>query len=150
MSKRPNVLMILDGYGLNSNEAGNAVAEAAKKMILGSKMSREQIVDGVNAYFNRTEKGASTTPPECLGMLTLNMLNNYLGKPAEYRLPAYMVFALQEVTKSFEIARLFAEAIGGEVATADEAKQLRIVKLQDTQHKAKQLEKELRELMSKN
>lgn len=29
MSKKPNVLMILDGYGLNSIEKGNAVAEAA-------------------------------------------------------------------------------------------------------------------------
>ena len=29
MSKRPTVLMILDGYGLNENEHGNAVAQAA-------------------------------------------------------------------------------------------------------------------------
>ena len=29
MSKKPSVLMILDGYGLNSIEKGNAVAEAA-------------------------------------------------------------------------------------------------------------------------
>ena len=28
MSKRPTVLMILDGYGLNNNQKGNAVAEA--------------------------------------------------------------------------------------------------------------------------
>ncbi len=26
MSKRPTVLMILDGYGLNNNQKGNAVA----------------------------------------------------------------------------------------------------------------------------
>lgn len=29
MNKRPTVLMILDGYGLNENEKGNAIAEAA-------------------------------------------------------------------------------------------------------------------------
>ena len=28
MSKKPTVLMILDGYGLNDNKIGNAVAEA--------------------------------------------------------------------------------------------------------------------------
>ena len=28
MSKKPTVLMILDGYGLNESEKGNAVAEA--------------------------------------------------------------------------------------------------------------------------
>ena len=27
MSKKPTVLMILDGYGLNENTTGNAVAE---------------------------------------------------------------------------------------------------------------------------
>ena len=27
MSKRPTVLMILDGYGLNNNQKGNAVAK---------------------------------------------------------------------------------------------------------------------------
>ena len=29
MSKKPTVLMILDGYGLNENTNGNAVAQAA-------------------------------------------------------------------------------------------------------------------------
>ena len=31
MSKKPTVLMILDGYGLNENKEANAVAEAARK-----------------------------------------------------------------------------------------------------------------------
>ena len=31
MSKRPTVLMILDGYGLNENIKGNAVAEAKRR-----------------------------------------------------------------------------------------------------------------------
>ena len=29
MSKKPTVLMILDGYGLNDRKDGNAIAEAA-------------------------------------------------------------------------------------------------------------------------
>ena len=33
MSKKPTVLMILDGYGLNENNEGNAVAEAKKPIL---------------------------------------------------------------------------------------------------------------------
>ena len=33
MSKRPTVLMILDGYGLNNNQKGNAVAEAETPVV---------------------------------------------------------------------------------------------------------------------
>lgn len=33
MSKRPTVLMILDGYGLNNNQKGNAVAEAKTPVV---------------------------------------------------------------------------------------------------------------------
>ena len=33
MSKRPTVLMILDGCGLNNNQKGNAVAEAKTPVV---------------------------------------------------------------------------------------------------------------------
>ena len=33
MSKKPTVLMILDGYGLNNETKGNAVAEAKKPVM---------------------------------------------------------------------------------------------------------------------
>ena len=33
MAKKPTVLMILDGYGLNSKTQGNAVAEAKTPVI---------------------------------------------------------------------------------------------------------------------
>ena len=33
MSKKPTVLMILDGYGLNDTTKGNAVAEVQKRTI---------------------------------------------------------------------------------------------------------------------
>ena len=50
MSKRPTVLMILDGYGLNDSKKGNAVAEAKTPVVdqlmkeegLGSASSPEQ------------------------------------------------------------------------------------------------------------
>ena len=35
MSKKPTVLMILDGYGLNEKTEGNAVAEA-KTLVMAS------------------------------------------------------------------------------------------------------------------
>ena len=39
MSKKPTVLMILDGYGLNENAKANAVAEA-KKPVMDKLMAR--------------------------------------------------------------------------------------------------------------
>ena len=41
MSKKPTVLMILDGYGLNESEKGNAVAEA-KTPVMDQLMIRWQ------------------------------------------------------------------------------------------------------------
>ena len=39
MSKRPTVLMILDGYGLNNNQKGNAVAEAKTPVVDNGRVS---------------------------------------------------------------------------------------------------------------
>lgn len=38
MSKRPTVLMILDGYGLNNNQKGNAVAEDINSSFIRSTL----------------------------------------------------------------------------------------------------------------
>ena len=43
MSKRPTVLMILDGYGLNNNQKGNAVAEAKTPVVDKIKANRGTI-----------------------------------------------------------------------------------------------------------
>ena len=45
MSKRPTVLMILDGYGLNNNQKGNAVAEA-KTPVMDKLMTEYPFVKG--------------------------------------------------------------------------------------------------------
>ena len=45
MSKKPTVLMILDGYGLNENEAGNAVAEG-KTPVMDRLMAECPFVKG--------------------------------------------------------------------------------------------------------
>ena len=45
MSKKPTVLMILDGYGLNSKESGNAVAQA-KTPVMDKLMAECPFVKG--------------------------------------------------------------------------------------------------------
>ena len=45
MSKKPTVLMILDGYGLNNNQKGNAVAEA-KTPVMDKLMAEYPFVKG--------------------------------------------------------------------------------------------------------
>ena len=45
MSKKPTVLMILDGYGLNESEKGNAVAEA-KTPVMDQLMKEYPFVKG--------------------------------------------------------------------------------------------------------
>ena len=45
MSKKPTVLMILDGYGLNNETKGNAVAEA-KKPVMDKLMAECPFVQG--------------------------------------------------------------------------------------------------------
>ena len=45
MSKKPTVLMILDGYGLNENKEANAVAEA-KTPVMDKLMKEYPFVKG--------------------------------------------------------------------------------------------------------
>ena len=45
MSKKPTVLMILDGYGLNQTTKGNAVAEA-KTPVMDKLMKENPFVRG--------------------------------------------------------------------------------------------------------
>ena len=45
MSKKPTVLMILDGYGLNENKAHNAVEEG-KTPVMDSLMKEYPFVKG--------------------------------------------------------------------------------------------------------
>ena len=49
MSKKPTVLMILDGYGLNENPEGNAIA-MAKTPVMDGLMKDYPFVRG-NAYY---------------------------------------------------------------------------------------------------
>ena len=50
MSKRPVVLMVLDGYGLNDNPEGNAIA-MAKTPVMDNLMKDYPFVKGLFSAF---------------------------------------------------------------------------------------------------
>jgi len=119
------------------------IAVAIKRTLRESGLSREQLVDGINAYFGRTDQGAEADPPACRRPLTIHMFNNYLSKPCEYPIPAYFLFAIQAVTGIIEPAATIVAAAGGQVATAEEVKLLQLGRLEQAQNEMRRLRKEL-------
>jgi hypothetical protein len=127
----------------NDFEACIAVASATKQAISETGLSREQVVDRINKYFGRTKKGCKGDNPICFKLLTISMLNNYLGKPLEYKLPAYLIFAFNEVTKSLIIPETFVKMMGGEVLRAEEVKSHTLIKIQKNIDELGKLKKQL-------
>ena len=135
-------------------ELSVTIAAAIKRALDDSGMSREQLVDEINAYFGRTLAGAVEQPPEtedddpippvCRRPLKIHMLNNYLSKPADYPIPAYYLFAIHRVTKSLVPAEQFVAAEGGRVATGVEIRQMQIGKLQANLEEGRMIMKELK------
>lgn len=128
----------------NDREDCNEVAAAVKHSLRDSRMSREQLVDGINTYFGRTEDGAKADPPTCRNPLTIHMLNNYLSKPWEYPLPAYYLYAIHHVTGTIEPGATIVAAEGAQVVTADDLHLLNLGKLQDTIDDLQRLRKEMK------
>jgi hypothetical protein len=125
-------------------EACIEIAAAIKRTLRESGKSRDQLVDGINAYFGRTDEGAEKDPPECRKPLTIHMLNNYLSKPCEYPIPAYYLYAIHHVTGIIEPAATIVAAAGGQVATAEEIRLLQLGKLEQTLDEMRRLRSELR------
>jgi hypothetical protein len=130
--------------GENEMEACIEIAAAIKRSLRDSRLSREQLVDGINAYFGRSEQGAEKDPPECRKPLTIHMLNNYLSKPCEYPIPAYYLYAIHHVTGIIEPAATIVAAAGGQVATAEEIRLMHLGKLEQTLDEMRRLRAELR------
>jgi hypothetical protein len=128
----------------NEMEACIEIAAAIKRTVRESGLSREQLVDGINAYFGRTDAGAEADPPICRKPLTIHMLNNYLSKPCEYPLPAYYLYAIHHVTGILEPAATIVAAEGAQVATAEEIGLLQLGKLEQTLDEMRRLRRELR------
>ena len=135
-------------------ELSVTIAAAIKRALDASGLSRDQLVDEINAYFGRTKEGAVEQPPEdedgdpippvCRRPLTIYMLNNYLSKPADYPIPAYYLFAIHHITKSLAPAEEFVKAEGGKVATGVEIRQMQIGKLQANLEEGRMIMKELK------
>jgi hypothetical protein len=128
----------------NEMEACIEIAAAIKRTLRESGMSREQLVDGINAYFGRSEEAADLDPPTCRKPLTIHMLNNYLSKPCEYPIPAYFLYAIHHVTGIIEPGATIVAAAGGQVATAEEIRLLQLGKLEETLDQLRRLRSELR------
>lgn len=125
-------------------EACIEIAAAIKRTVRESGLSREQLVDGINAYFGRSDEGAEQDPPSCRKPLTIHMMNNYLSKPCEYPIPAYYLYAIHHVTGIIEPAATIVAAAGGQVATAEEVRLLQLGKLEQTLDEMRRLRSELR------
>ncbi|MCP3940039.1 MAG: hypothetical protein GY710_00960 [Desulfobacteraceae bacterium] len=128
----------------NEFEICVVLAAGIKRAIDESELSRDQVVDLINAYFGRTKEEAKKDHPLCRNPLTINMFNNYLSKPAECPIPAYYLFAIHHVTKSLEPAKVFVESEGAKIATGGEIRQMALGKLEEHIAEIKKLKKEIK------
>lgn len=120
-------------------EACIEIAAAVKRAIRQTNLSREQMVDAINEYF-----GWPPIPPSNGKNLSIHMFNHFLSKPVEYPLPAFYIFAIQRITESLELARMFAEAEDGKAISKGEVRQWALGKLDETIIEMQRLKKELR------
>lgn len=103
-------------------------AAACKRAIRHSGMSRDQIVDRINENWAPLEE--EIADPDRKPSLTKAMLDNYLSKPVACRLPAWLIFAVCEVTGSLEPLAVQAENLGASLISADEKDELTLGKLE--------------------
>jgi len=127
----------------NEMEVSIEIAGAAKRAIREWGGSREQLVDEINAFFGRSSQGAQADPPECRNPLSIHMLNNYLSKPVEYPLPAYLLVAIHHVTGLLYPAAAIVAYEGAQVATGAELRQMTLGKLEETISEMRRLKREL-------
>lgn len=127
----------------NEFEACIEIAAAIKRSIRDSGLSREQVVDGINAHFARTDEGTKEDPPVCRNPLTINMFNNYLSKPTDCPIPAYYLYAIHRVTGHLYPARAIVAAEGARVASGKEVRQMALGKLEENIAEMRRLKREL-------
>jgi hypothetical protein len=120
----------------NYEEACIEIAATVKAAQRASGMSREQLLDEINAYFGPTEVGGKR--------LSIHMLNHYLSKPTEYPMPAVLIFAVQHITGSLETISMLAQAEDARVISGEEVRKLAIGKLDDAIAEMQRLKKEFR------
>jgi len=120
-------------------EACIAMAASAKRAVRESGMSREEVVDAINNLFGwpreHRKKGRH---------LSIHMFNHYLSKPVQYPIPAFILWAMQHVTKSLAPTVAFAEPEDARVISGDEVRQMTLGKLDETILEMQRLKRELR------
>jgi len=116
-------------------EACIEIAAAAKNDIREWGGSRETLVDAVNEFFGTTDKKHS---------LSIHMLNHYLSKPAEYPMPAVLIFAIQHITGRLGIVAALAKAEEAQVIDKGEVRKLTLGKIDDAISEMQRLKKEFR------
>lgn len=119
-------------------EACIELAAACKRAQRQAGISREQLVDAVNAHFGWNPRAAEGKS------LSIHMLNHYLSKPVDYPMPAALLFAIQHVTGSLDPCRILAEAEDGDVIEAGEKKALMLGKMESAVYEMQRLKRELR------
>lgn len=127
----PEVRRRMESY----EEACVEIAATVKSDIREWGGSREELVDAINEYFGASETGKK---------LSIHMLNHYLSKPAEYPLPAVLIFAIQHITKRLGTITLFAKEADAQVIDKDEVRKLHLGKLDDAIAEMQRLKKEFR------
>jgi hypothetical protein len=116
-------------------EACIEVAATVKSALRASGMSRDEMVDAINAYFSAAESK---------WRLSIHMFNHYLSKPTEYPMPAALIYAIQHITGSLETIANFAKAEDARVISGEEVRKLAIGKLDDAIAEMQRLKKEFR------
>lgn len=125
-------------------EACIEIAAAIKRQLRDSGLSREQLVDGINAYFGRTDESHQGEEPTSRRPLSVAMMNHYLSKPVEYPIPAYMLIAINAVFQSLASIEPFVEPFGGRIVTGIELQQLQLGQLEQLNSEMNKIRRQLK------
>jgi len=124
------------------------LAASAKRAARQSNMSREEIVDKINELYgwisveDLEKQGGKKKKGQ--KHLSYPMINHHLSKPAEYPLPGYLLYAIQRVTGTLQLANTFAEDMGGGTISKKEKTDLALGKLELSISEMQKLKRELK------
>ena len=128
----------------NEFEVCVEIAATAKRAVREWGGSRDQLVDEINKFFGRSESAAKADPPTSRNPLTIHMINNYLSKPTEYPMPAYLLVAIHHVTGHLYPAEAIVGYEGAKVATGVELRHMTLGKLEESLSELTRLKRELK------
>jgi hypothetical protein len=124
------------------------LAAGLKEAIRESGLSRDQVADEINVLYgwptSEAFKSLSGEIQKHTQHLSIHMLNHYLSKPSEYKIPGFLIFAIQQVTGSLKACDLIARDQGGQVISSAEKVELTLGKLDTTILEMNRLKRELR------